>query len=247
MNNLQSTHIKIFFCLLALSFFTPKDSFGQSAVRTLQQADSLYNLKKYTESFEHYQQIFAEGAASPQMLMKMAFIKEGLEEYPEALYYLTQYYTLTHSNLALNKINEIAEAQGLEGYEVTDADFFLSWYSMNYDLMLLGLMAVLFVLFLLQGFRFWKGKGFSTGLATWQLIFALCLAALVNYPLTDDEAIIVDPATYLMSGPSAGATMTEIVSQGHKVKVLTPGDVWTKIQWHDTEVYVRTGSLKRLG
>ncbi|WP_416864108.1 MAG: hypothetical protein ACMVP2_15055 [Imperialibacter sp.] len=247
MNNLQSWHIKIFFCFFVSTFLTPEYSSAQSVSADLLKADSLFELKKYTESFDEYQTVFEQGLASPQMLMKMAFIKEGLDEYPEALFYLTKYYDLTHNNLVLKKINEIAEKQGLLGYDVTDADFIMSWYSLYYDLILTVVMSVIFVLLLLQVYRFLKKKGFSTGLMTWQLIFGLFLAVVVNYPFSKPEAIIVEPATYLMKGPSAGAPMLEIVSQGHKVKVLDVGQIWTKILWQDAEVYVRSGSLKRLG
>jgi hypothetical protein len=247
MDNLQSGYIKIFFCFLLGVFLVPEYSSAQGVNPVLTKADSLFELKKYTESFEQYQQVFDEGMASPQMLMKMAFIKEGLDEYPEALFYLTKYYDLTHSNLVLRKINEIAEKQGLVGYDVTDADFFISWYAVYSDLLFTGLMCVIVIFLALQAFRFYKRKKLSAGLMTWQLIFALALAVVVNYPFGSAEAIIVEPATYLMKGPSAGAPMLEIVSQGHKVKVLDEGQIWTKIQWRDREVYVRTGSLKRLG
>ncbi|MGB3465691.1 MAG: hypothetical protein WBA74_10490, partial [Cyclobacteriaceae bacterium] len=50
-------------------------------------ADSLFQAKKYTESFELYEQIIVEDMAySPAMLLKMAFIKEGLGDYSNALY-----------------------------------------------------------------------------------------------------------------------------------------------------------------
>lgn len=247
MNNLQSWHLKIFFCFFVGTSLVPEYSSAQSLSTVLSQADSLFELKKYTESFDQYQVVFDGEMATPQMLMKMAFIKEGLDEYPEALFYLSKYYDITHNNLVLKKINEIAERQGLLGYDVTDADFFISWYSTYYDLILAAAMTILFLLMISQVFRFYKNRGLSAGLMTWQLIFGIALAVIVNYPFADPQAIIVEPATYLMKGPSAGAPMLEIVSQGHKVKILHEGQIWTKILWRDAEVYVRSGSLKRLG
>ncbi|MEQ8810164.1 MAG: hypothetical protein RIE59_13915, partial [Imperialibacter sp.] len=91
----------------------------------------------------------------------------------------------------------------------------MSWYSLYYDLILTVVMTVIFVLLLLQAYRFLKKKGFSAGVMTWQLVFGVALAVVVNYPFSDREAIIIEPATYLMKGPSAGAPMLEIVSQGH--------------------------------
>jgi uncharacterized protein YgiM (DUF1202 family) len=61
--------------------------------RELVKADSLFEQKKYTESFDLYEQILdEEQLASPKMLLKMAFIKEGLGDYSRALYFLNVYY-----------------------------------------------------------------------------------------------------------------------------------------------------------
>lgn len=231
----------LFFSLAA------KDSFGQSVNEILGRGDALFTQKKYTESLDQYEEVLRAGVASPQMLLKMAFIKEGLGEYPEALFYLTEYYQLTNNRQVLTKINEIATKQGLEGYNVTDVDHFRAWYYTYADLVVIGLMAVLLLLFVLQAVKLWRKKQLSVATATWQVVFAVLLGLLVNLPLSSTEAIIIDPSTFLMKGPSAGAPMMEIVSQGHKVKVLDEGEVWTKIQWKESEVYVRSSSIRRLG
>ena len=68
---------------------------AQGPVETLAIADSLFEARKYTESFKIYQEIHGQNQGSPSMLLKMAFIKEGLDDYPAALYYLNQYYLFT--------------------------------------------------------------------------------------------------------------------------------------------------------
>ena len=45
------------------------------------------------------------------MLLKMAYIQEGLEQYPEALYYLNLYYNQNPSKKVLAKMETLAEAQ----------------------------------------------------------------------------------------------------------------------------------------
>ena len=244
---MQSRYPIIFFCFFLILACTAKDSFGQAVNEALGKADALFTQKKYTESLNHYEQVLAEGMATPQMLLKMAYIKEGLEEYPDALYYLTEYYNLTHNRQVLTKINEIAAKQGLLGYELTDADFVKSWYQLHSGTIFIVLMTILFLLFLLQAYKVWKGREFSSATATWQVVFAIILVAGINYPVEKQEAIISEPSTYLMKGPSAGAPLQEMISNGHKVKVLDEGEVWTKIEWRDTEVYVRSSSIKRLG
>jgi len=51
--------------------------------------------------------------------------------------------------------------------------------------------------------------------------------------------LITSGNTYLMSGPSAGASVTAVVNEGHKLRVLNKKDVWLEVQWFDKPVYVK--------
>ncbi|HET9054902.1 MAG TPA: SH3 domain-containing protein, partial [Cyclobacteriaceae bacterium] len=57
------------------------------------------------------------------------------------------------------------------------------------------------------------------------------------------KAIIAKNNTYVMNGPSAGASVLTIVRDGHRVDVLSTHDIWTKIKIGDSEGYVRSSSL----
>jgi len=59
-----------------------------------------------------------------------------------------------------------------------------------------------------------------------------------------EAAIITSPHAYLMDGPSAGATMVDVVGDGHRVEVIGRHDVWLKIQWDDVTGYVRDNALQ---
>jgi hypothetical protein len=53
------------------------------------------------------------------MLLKMAFVKEGLGDYSNALYYLNLYYLKTYDKKVLKKMENLAERyHKLEGYEL---------------------------------------------------------------------------------------------------------------------------------
>jgi hypothetical protein len=74
-----------------------KPSWGQMPEERLQRADSLFEQREYTEAFSLYNTLLAtDRVCSPAMLMKMAYIQEGLGDYSEALYYLNQYFLITH-------------------------------------------------------------------------------------------------------------------------------------------------------
>jgi len=62
--------------LLLLSLSTNAQVFGYR----LKMADSLYGKKQYTQSLELYREIFNERNYSPAMLLRMAYIEEGLSQ-----------------------------------------------------------------------------------------------------------------------------------------------------------------------
>ena len=69
------------------------------------------------------------------MLLKMAFIQEGLNHIGKAMYYLNLYYLASRDKTAIEKMEELATKDNLEGYKTTDKDHFLSFYQ-DYHLML---------------------------------------------------------------------------------------------------------------
>src|ERR1041385_2293304 len=77
------------------------NSFSQVFEYRLKMADSLYLKKQYTQSLELYREIFDQHSYSPAMLLKMAYIEEGLGQNPMALYYINLYYEITHDPSAL--------------------------------------------------------------------------------------------------------------------------------------------------
>ena len=69
----------------------------------LKTADSLFITKKYTQSLDHYEQILKQGQYTPAMLLKMAYVHEGLNEIGSAMYYLNLYHIATNDKMVLWK------------------------------------------------------------------------------------------------------------------------------------------------
>lgn len=212
---------------------------GQYAAERLAQADSLFSMKKYTQSLEVYTGLFSEKVFSPAMLLRMAFIEEGLMHKANALYYLNLYYQYTFDEAAMRKIQEIAEANRFTGYDQTDLDKLeTTWRKYGYLVTLaLALMAGVFTTLTVISDR--NKKPF------WVAQF-VCLALLLihlNYPFKE-RAIIQQGTAYLMSGPSAGSSVVAAIGEGHRVTILGREDVWVKILWKDREVFVRESHIK---
>ncbi len=209
----------------------------------LDKADSLFNSGKYTEANKVYDSIYTASKGSPSMLLKMAFIQEGLENYADALFYLNQYYGLSADKKVLVKMREIAESQGLRGYEYSDLEFFKNLvhkYKSQVLGLLYGLSALLIVLII---FNKRSGKATFSPMA-FQVIVVISLILTTNDFFSKPKGIIDKDQTLLMSGPSAGAEPIDIIGKGHRVSVLETNDVWIKINWGESTGYIRKNRLK---
>lgn len=232
------------FILIALSLvFNPVASSAQDIM--LGYADSLFEAQKYTEAFKDYEKIYNQGKASPAMLARMAFIKEGLGNYADALYYLNIYYKQTSDKAALEKMREIAEQHQLSGYEYSDFKFFQNFLYRYETHFILGLLAI--SLFLLVYIFRNKARNERPATASvFQVIVLIIAAILINGLISEKTAIIYQDQSPLMTGPSAASEPLLLVEKGHKVEILDANDIWTRIRWEDQEVYIRNKNLKML-
>lgn len=236
MKNIQTSVLKILL-LIGITFFT-QSTHAQIFTRQLAHADSLFKVKQYTQSLKIYEEVLAARQYSPAMLLKMAFIQEGLGQVGEGLYYLNLYYKATGDHQTLLKMQELATKNSLQGYENPDSDQFY-FYVDKYGYLISFLLASL-ALFSIAWIYVGKKKGKTpVGVTITMMILLVLLAVNVNFPLTDDTVLITSNKTYLMSGPSAGAQVIGVVNGGHKLRKLNKKDVWLEVQWSDQPVYVK--------
>src|SRR5258706_15718509 len=127
MKNLQAWFLKIIIAFVPLFYFLSAEAQTQNMTK----ADSLFRAKQYTQSLELYQSIFNEKSYSPAMLLKMAYIQEGLGKIGPTLYYLKLYNLVSNDEQALNKMGELAAIFKLSGYAEKDADRFQRWINKN--------------------------------------------------------------------------------------------------------------------
>ncbi|MEM6829276.1 MAG: SH3 domain-containing protein [Bacteroidota bacterium] len=231
---ISKLNLKLFFLFLVISRF--------AAANELNQGDSLFVSQKYTEALDVYQELFDTDRYTYSMLLKMAFINDGLGNYPQALYYLDLYYKKTADRSVVAKINEISEENSLSGYQYNDTHFFLALmekYQAPFQLVLFS-----FILLLMAyAYRKRQKKEQAAPAVVLQFVLVIVLLIVNNQVFDSKQGIIGSDQTLLRSGPSAGAEPVEVLSRGHKVKVLEELPVWTKIAWDDEEVYVRKGKV----
>ena len=223
------------------------NGFSQKGFDKVVQADSLFDQHKYTESFQLYQEALEQNhVTSPAMLLKMAFIKEGLSDYSNALYYLNLYYLQTHNKRALRKMEEIAKEYSLFGYNYTDKEFFMNFFYRYYLQIVLFIAAFTFLIF---SYLVYKKRKLHArpGMSIINLIIAIIvLFFILNFGRSYRAGIIVNQNAYLMEGPSSGSDLKEIVNKGHRVRILGHEDVWVKISWMDDVAYIRETQIREI-
>jgi len=216
---------------------------AQSHTMELKKADSLFQAKQYTQSFEHYATLLRDKQYSPAMLLKMAYIQEGLAHVSMSLYYLHLYYLASQDEQALEKMEEIAVKNRLEGYQSSDFNTLLTklqHYSFQITALLLAIIMFFFTMIFYQKTRLQKKPMFAA------FVLMLFLGALfIQLHFTDylKVGIVSESSTYLMSGPSGGANVVAIVDEGHQLKILGKTDVWVRVNWNEKEAFIKESSL----
>lgn len=211
------------------------------------EADSLFQEKKYTESFDIYQQILEdERQASASMLLKMAYIKEGLGNFSDALYYLNLYYLKTTDRKVLDKMEELAGKKNVIGYDFNDLEFIQTIFYKYYQTIVFSLLSI--SILCLAGVYYLKIKRQSNpGLPAVGMVLILgLLFYILNFGKNYNRAIVKKSNTYLMTGPSAAAEVIQIINKGNRLKTLGKTDVWTQVELDSKIGYIRSDKLREV-
>jgi uncharacterized protein YgiM (DUF1202 family) len=244
MQKMQSMIFKIMAVIVMGIAIVPHNSYSQKLSEGIVIADSLFEQKKYTQSYELYDSLYTiEKVSSPAMLLKMAYIKEGLGDYTQALHFLYEYYILTSDELALEKMETLASARNLKGYNYADSEYILSVYHEYYDEIVIALLS--FFTVFLAGLLYQRFKKHEKPTANFVMMafFAILSVVVLQVGMGYQEAIIVHQNTYLMDAPSSSANVVAIVEKGHKIPLNGTSDVWYKTDWDNQEVFVKKKNL----
>lgn len=230
--------------ILVLLVFALPVSFAKGQPADLKTADSLFSARQYTQAFEQYLALRQNGNWSPAMFLKMAYIQEGLGHLGESLYYLNLYALTSHDPQATVKMAELAEKNRLEGYGDNPWENFRMPLRKYYG-PIAGLLVALSILLLaLQFNRSRSHKPFSPALATVMGLLLVGLFFHVHYSRLSSSAIVTRGNTYLMSSPSAGASVVSIIGEGHRLHIKGRSDAWLRIEWREGDAYIRDFHVK---
>ncbi len=235
----------MFLRLILLLIFSTSIFLAFPNEKMLLEGDSLFANQKYTEAFQAYKELFSGGEYSASMLLKMAFIRDGLGNYSDALYYLDLYYKKSADRSVVGKIEALSKEENLVGYTYDDLHFFkvtIIKYKNQIRLIIMSTVILLTVYI----FRKKKQQEKPLVALIFQTVLFACLFLISNDLFTVNQGIIREDNTLLRSGPSAGAEPIEVINKGHKVDIVERTPVWTKIDWQGEDVFVRNGRIKAI-
>jgi tetratricopeptide (TPR) repeat protein len=214
----------------------------QANVSDLNLADSLFASKKYQEALIIYERILDDQAYSPAMLLKMAFIAEGVGDFTKSTLYLSKYYSHNPNPKVIAKIKNLTNQATLVGYNVSDRQKFLK-FLIDLNQEITATFALLMVVFLISIFAFPKQR---TGFYAPAIIF-MALTFVSNNFLKDREtAIITGAPTLIMDKPTAAGNLIRKVDAGHRVVIKSSKDIWYEIEWNEKTAYVKKENLSKI-
>ena len=228
---------RIIVILVTSSFFC------ENSYSSTQKADSLFNLKRYSESKILYDSIFyKENKYSNSMLLKMATIEESLDNYEKSIYYLELFQKNKNENKVLDKINDIVDDKNLNGFENSDKKIFINIYKKyrnNILALLLTLTSIIFIVNLVRYFR----KNVVNFVLPFFYISTLLSLLIINIKPRSD-AIVFKDYTFIMKEPSSGSDLYSILNKGDKLIVSKDLEVWYEIILNGKKRYVRKKNVR---
>lgn len=217
--------------------------FAESISAKLQRADSLFSQKKYTEAAKIYEDdIFATGQYTPQMLLKMAYVKEALREKAHALYYLSLFEQASTNDEVRTKLEKTAAEHSLSGYSSSFDDLIVARVR-TYEGFIAGFFFLIFGLWLLLILNKIRKNEPFTGKSIAYAVTLVMAALLLQSLPPSGKAVILKDNTVLYTSPSAGSKVVTTLEAGHRLQVIGQHGIHTKVIRQDEECFILTNRL----
>jgi tetratricopeptide (TPR) repeat protein len=237
---------RIFLTKFIIFFLTFLQSFNcQANTMKLSLADSLFAIQNYQEALSLYEDLLTNDEVySPAMLLKMAFVAEGMGDYSNASFYLAKYYDQNPNPRVITKIKVLTEQSNLFGYELDDSDRFLKFLT---DLQeeLTSVFSILLVLSLILLVAFRKKVDHPKYYFP-SILFLLLTFISNNFLFQASTGIVTGSPTLIMEKPTAGGKLLSVVDPGHRVIIKSSKDIWYEVNWGGKKVFIKKEHITKL-
>lgn len=241
---MQASFHKYSIFLLLLGSFWVIPRANAARVGRLHTADSLFTIGKFSRANALYKEVYdTQEKFSPNLLLKLSYLAEKGSNPTEALYYMSALAAMKPSVDLLMKMDKIAAAHHLTGYEFNDFSYFKIYYS-RYGgyvpmlLLTLGAYIVLVMVFKVRHHeRIQKNHKWAV------VAYLLALFALFNVPANYESGVVRSEVTYVRAFPSAAAPVALTIRKGHKLTVIGSRDEWNRVVWDRKIWYILKSDL----
>ena len=144
---------------------------------------------------EIYQTNYQLGIYSPSMLLKMAFISEGIGDRENATLYLSKYYDLSPNQQTITKIKSLTGQSELVGYQVSDGMRFVL-FLVEFKEIIVGALTLFLIISLI--FLWSKGNKLTEARFYWPSVFLITLIFVTNNFLKSQNAALVTKSPTLI-------------------------------------------------
>lgn len=214
----------------------------QANANGLNLADSLFADKKYQEALQIYERILEDASYSPAMLLKMAFIAEGVGDFSQATLYLSKYYSHNPNPKVIGQIKTLTNQGTLVGYNVSDQQkFFKILIDLSQEIT--ATFTLLLLVFLISIIAFPKQR---SGFYAPAIVFLVLAFVSNNFLMDKETAIITGATTLIMDKPTAAGNLIRKVDAGHRVVIKSSQDIWYEIEWNDKTAYIKKENVSKI-
>ncbi len=177
------------------------------------------------------------------MLLKLASAYEAQDDVPKLLYYLDVYFERHPDDAVLRRMNDIARANNLSGYETDDLNYFYLFYRKYGVYFLLFLLVPAGYVFTVLMLKLVRKQAIPSRQKWVVFVYLLLLLVFTNLPEGVQSGITSHDRVLLRTDPSAAAPVIDVIGRGHKVAILGTKDIYLRILWHNNLYFIRRDNV----
>ncbi len=217
----------------------PKDVFNQG--------NNQYEEHNYEAAINSYNGL-CEEFYSPELFLNLGNSYYKIDDIPNTILYYEKALKLSPGNLNILHNLKLANKRVSDKNKINDSvrlsDWFFTWVSNapNYwaynSVYLFIIGSLLLILYLFSKSRKLKKLTFYTAVLSMIFgIFSIIFSGLHKSRLmSNEDAIIFKPSIELMSQPSANSSVSFVLHEGTKVKILDETELWYEIRFGDGKI-----------
>jgi tetratricopeptide (TPR) repeat protein len=206
-----------------------------------------YEENNYEAAINSYKGL-CEEFYSPELFLNLGNSYYKLDDIPNTILYYEKALKLSPGNLNILHNLKLANKRVSDKNKVIDSvpwyDWFFTWVSNapNYwaynSVYLFIIGSLLLILFLFSKSRKLKKLTFYTAVIALILgVFSIVFSGFHKNRLTAiEEAVIFKPSIDLMSKPSENSSVSFVLHEGTKVKILDETELWYEIRFSDGKI-----------